>query len=207
MLGEVCYNHIFYADDLCLLAPCAITLQKWLDICHEYGVEHDVIYNPLKSVCIVFQPDHFYLKCPLVHLGNNVLEYQEKVKYLGVLLNDKLNDNDDIMKQMRGLYMLVRTQSWESLLHALLKSNLDCFKLFAQVSIVLICGINLPNRLCDLCPRSEWHIIMFSGFYLDIEEVAAPAKCLSPMIYITLKVVCENILMILLCELAAAVMS
>ena len=103
MLGEVCYNHIFYAYDLCLLAPCAIALQKLLDICHEYGVEHDVIYNPLKSVCIVFKPDRFSLKCPLVHLGNNVLEYQEKVKYLGVLLNDKLNDNDDVMKQMRGL--------------------------------------------------------------------------------------------------------
>ena len=79
-------------------------MQKLLDICHEYGVEHDVICNPLKSVCIVFKPDCFSLKCPLVHLGNNVLEYQEKVKYLGVLLNDKLNDNDDIMKQMRGLY-------------------------------------------------------------------------------------------------------
>ena len=76
--------------------------------------------------------------------------------------------------------MLVQTQSWESLLHALLKSNLDCFKLFAQVSIVLICDLNLRNRLC---PRSEWHITMFSGFYLDI-EVAAPAKCLSPIIYI-----------------------
>ena len=25
---------------------------------------------------------------------------------------------------------------------------------------------------------------MFSGFYLDIEEVAVPAKCLSQMIYI-----------------------
>ena len=98
------YNHIFYTDDLCLLAPCAIALQKLLDICHEYGVEHDVIYNPLRSVCIVFKPDRFSLKCPLVHLGSNVLEYQEKVKYLGVLLNDKLNDNDDIMKQMRGLY-------------------------------------------------------------------------------------------------------
>ena len=77
------------------------------------------------------------------------------------------------------------------MLHALLMSNLDCFKLFAQVSIVLICGINLPNRLC---PRSEWHIIMFSGFYLDIEEVAVPAKCLSPIMYITLKVEGENIL-------------
>ena len=100
--------------------------------------------------------------------------------------------------------MLVRTQSRESLLHSLLKSNLDCFKLFAQVYIVPICGVNLPNRLC---PRSEWHLIMFSGFHLDTEEVAVPAKCLSPMIYVTLKVVCENILMILLCGLAAAVIS
>ena len=88
------------------------------------------------------------------------------------------------------------------MLHALLKSNLDCFKRFAQVPIVPICGINLPNRLC---PRSEWHIIMFSGFYLDIEDVAVPAKCLSPIMYVTLKLVCENIAMILLCGLATAV--
>ena len=79
----------------------------------------------------------------------------------------------------------------------LLKSNLDCFKLFAHVSIVPICGINLPNMIC---PRSE-----FSGFYLDIEEVALPAKCVSPIIFITLMVVCENIQIILLCGLAAAV--
>ena len=109
MLDEVCFNHIFYADDLCLLAPCAIALQKLLDICHEYGVEHDAFYNPLKYVCIVFKTDRFSLKCTLVHLGNNVFEYQEKVKYLGVLLNDNLSDNDDIMKQMRGLY--ARTNS------------------------------------------------------------------------------------------------
>ncbi len=65
-----------------------------------------------------------------------------------------------------------------------------------------LCGITLPNRLC---PRSEWHIIIFSGFYLYIEEVAVPAKCLSPIMYVTLKLVCENIAMILLCGLATAV--
>ena len=27
MVDEVCFNHILYADDLCLLAPCAIALQ------------------------------------------------------------------------------------------------------------------------------------------------------------------------------------
>ena len=59
-----------------------LALQKLLEICHEYGVEHDAIYNPLNYVCIVFKPDRFSLKCPLVHLGNNVLEYKEKVKYI-----------------------------------------------------------------------------------------------------------------------------
>ena len=95
-----------------------------------------------------------------------------------MLLNDKLNDNDDIMKQMRGLYARANSVL-RKFAACSFESNLYCFKLFAQVSIVLICGINLPNRLC---PRSEWHIIMFSGFYLDIEEVAVPAKCLSPII-------------------------
>ena len=37
--------------------------------------------------------------------------------------------------------MLVLTHSRQSLLHVLLKSNLDCFKLFAQDSIVPICMI------------------------------------------------------------------
>ena len=69
----------FYADDLCLLAPCAIALQKLLDICQEYGVEHDVIYNPLKYICMVFKPDRFSLKCPLVHLGNTGVPEEGKI--------------------------------------------------------------------------------------------------------------------------------
>ena len=27
-LDKVCFNHVFYADDLCLMAPCAIALQE-----------------------------------------------------------------------------------------------------------------------------------------------------------------------------------
>ena len=65
-----------------------------------------------------------------------------------------------------------------------------------------ICGTNLPNRLC---PRSEWHIIMFSGFYLDIEKVAVPAKCLSPIAYIYIYI--YNFEGRLLCVLTAAILS
>ena len=29
-ISDVCINHVFYADNLCLMAPCAIALQDYL---------------------------------------------------------------------------------------------------------------------------------------------------------------------------------
>ena len=29
-ISDVCINHVFYADDLCLIAPCAIALRDYL---------------------------------------------------------------------------------------------------------------------------------------------------------------------------------
>ena len=120
-----------------------------------------------------------------------------------MLLNDKLNDNDDIMKQMRGLYARANSVLRK---FALLKSNLDCFKLFAQVSIVPICGINLPNRLC---PRSEAYNNFFRLLFGYRRSCSASEMemFVTNDVYITLNVVCENILVILLCGLAAAVIS
>ena len=42
-IDHVCFNHLFYADDLCLLAPSAIALQKMINICYQYGTENDII--------------------------------------------------------------------------------------------------------------------------------------------------------------------
>ena len=58
-IDNVCFNHVFYADDLCLMAPCAITLQELLNICHSYSISVDVNFNPLKSFCIGFTPKLF----------------------------------------------------------------------------------------------------------------------------------------------------
>ena len=61
--------------------------------------------------------------------------------------------------------------------------------------------------LVDFYKDLVLHIILFSGFCLDIEKAAVPAKCLLPIICVTLKVVCENILMISPCELTAAIIA
>ena len=47
-IDGTCMNHFFYADDICLLAPSAISLQELINICATYGEEHDILYNPLK---------------------------------------------------------------------------------------------------------------------------------------------------------------
>ena len=37
-VDNVCVNHVFYADDLCLMAPCAIALQQLINVCHRYSI-------------------------------------------------------------------------------------------------------------------------------------------------------------------------
>ena len=107
MIDGVCYNHLFYADDLCLLAPSAIAPQKLLNVCYQYGITHDITYNPSKLVCIGFKPSNYKLTCPVVYLGDDKLMYQVRVKYLGVILTADCSDNNEIKIQTQILYARV----------------------------------------------------------------------------------------------------
>ena len=99
-----CVNHLFYADNLCLLAPTAMGLQQMKNICYDYGAEHDIVFNAKKSYCVVFKPKRYKLKCPTVSLAGRVIPNLNSVKYLGVILTDNLQDDEEIMKQIRSLY-------------------------------------------------------------------------------------------------------
>ena len=45
-------NHLFYADDLCLLASSVFALQKLLDICNEFAMSNSIVFNERNlSVC------------------------------------------------------------------------------------------------------------------------------------------------------------
>ena len=46
-IDDVCINHVFYADDLCLMAPCARALQELINVCYQYSNEIDLNFNPL----------------------------------------------------------------------------------------------------------------------------------------------------------------
>ena len=57
-----------YADAICVMAQTAIALQKLFDVCYEYGITNILIYNPLKSVCMVFKPGALSISSELLKL-------------------------------------------------------------------------------------------------------------------------------------------
>ena len=72
---------MFYADDICVIAPSPSGLQGLLNICARFGLENDVEYNPIKSLCMVSKPRGFNLKCPDIYMNVNKLAYVKEAKY------------------------------------------------------------------------------------------------------------------------------
>ena len=98
-------NHLSFADDMCIIAPSARSLQTLLDICQKYSTSHNIMYNTAKSVCM-------YVKCPKfkvahipqIKLGGRTLDYVSSYRYLGCIISDVLTDDLDIKRTIRGIY-------------------------------------------------------------------------------------------------------
>jgi hypothetical protein len=52
-VGRAFYGCIMYADDLLILSPSVCGLQHLLNCCYGFGIEHDILFNSKKSVCLV----------------------------------------------------------------------------------------------------------------------------------------------------------
>ena len=99
-IGSTCVNHVFYADDICLMAASAMGLQQLINACDKYGIEHDILYNPIKSKCMAVVPSRYTRNLSIVTLDNINLVYENSVTYLGVVLDSKLKDDIDIARQI-----------------------------------------------------------------------------------------------------------
>ena len=66
-ISDVCINHVFYADDLCLMAPCVIALQDLLTFGYRYSVLVNLNFSVTESFCVGFTPKHHKLSLPMDH--------------------------------------------------------------------------------------------------------------------------------------------
>ena len=105
-IDNLCINHAFYTDDLCLMAPCAIALQELINLCYDYSIEIDMNFNALKSYCIAFTPKLYKLTQPSLHINSLPISYRptDSIKYLGYMFSSNNSDDTEMLRQMRLLY-------------------------------------------------------------------------------------------------------
>ena len=103
-IDDVCINYVFYADDLCLMAPCAIALQELINVCYQYSNKIDLNFNATTSFCVAFTPNHYKLLLSSLFMNSLSILYADSIKYLGFIFTSNNCDDSDILKQMRMLY-------------------------------------------------------------------------------------------------------
>ena len=82
---------IVYADDIILISPVDSQLQQLLDLCTNYGKKWLIKFNPKKSNIVSFGKS--IVERNFI-LNNSSLTEVNEIKYLGYIINNKLNSND-----------------------------------------------------------------------------------------------------------------
>ena len=44
-VSKICINHIFFSDGITLLSPSLTGLQELVDVCCDYALPHDILFN------------------------------------------------------------------------------------------------------------------------------------------------------------------
>lgn len=82
-----------YADDVTLLAPNLLALNKMIACCKEFADEYNVIFNGKKTICTKFgSPRTPYDR---LHVDNVEIKWVEKCIHLGNSINTNLDDSSD----------------------------------------------------------------------------------------------------------------
>ena len=78
--------------------------QGLLNICAKFALENYAEYNPIKSLCMVFNLCGFHLKYPDICMNLNKPAYVKEAKYLGVIVCNDLKEDEDILRHLRNFY-------------------------------------------------------------------------------------------------------
>ena len=102
-IGGHLINHLCYGDDLCLISLSSAGMQKLLDMCSSYAIEHLLTYNGSKSFSLCFKPKHIKFHALCFYLNRLEIPRVDQCKYLDIMINIK-NCDIDIKRQMRKFY-------------------------------------------------------------------------------------------------------
>ena len=123
-IGHKSFSGLGYADDVTIITPSVRSLQLLLNICEDFGIEYNVLFNAKKTICMRIGSEGIAPKRE-VTLSGNVLKWHRKVKHLGNIVTSDLNDFEDIeFKKCVFRSQVNKLNEKFSTMHATLKANL-----------------------------------------------------------------------------------
>ena len=101
-IGCQFYGCVCYADDICLLSPSLCGLQEMVNICSNFGIEYDVIFNSSKTQCIKFKRTNDSITCNILMNGDEI-KWVNHVTHLGNEIMSDLSEEKEIVKKTMAL--------------------------------------------------------------------------------------------------------
>ena len=86
--GEI-VNHLSYADDLCLICPSSAGMQKLLNVCSNYAIEHSLSYNAIKSYSLCLKATTIKFDRPTPYFGQMSIPNVTDCRYHGITISVK----------------------------------------------------------------------------------------------------------------------
>ena len=103
-LGIVFLNQLCYVDDLSLISSSSTAMQQLLNICQNYAMDHQLLYNGSKSYSLCFKIKHIEITEPSFFLNLLEIPIVENCRYLGITFSIKKNSDLDLKRLMRKIY-------------------------------------------------------------------------------------------------------
>ena len=100
-IGNIFFNHLCYADDLCLISLSSAGMQKLL--CSKYAISHSLPYNAKKSCSLCFIPGTLKFGRPALYMDDLLIPNVSECKYLGPITCQK-NCDLDIKRHPRSFW-------------------------------------------------------------------------------------------------------
>ena len=79
------------------MAPCAIALQKVINVCYQYSNKIDLNFKPTKSFCVAFTPKFYTLSLPPLFKDSLIILYAHSINYVGFICRSNNCDYTDIV--------------------------------------------------------------------------------------------------------------
>ena len=124
-------------------------MRKILNICNNFAFNHDLVFNPTKSKCIVSSKRNLSMSPGVLSISGKTIEWVGQIKNLGVKLTSTLSDIHvpEVLRQLRKFYACS---------NGLIRNFRRCSTIVKLTLFRTFCSNFYLLHLCYDYPNTSW---------------------------------------------------